>query len=59
MIENAIEDGKVTRAELDQIMALATEDSHIDAQEQALLYQIQEMIGQQNRQGRSLTMRPS
>jgi uncharacterized membrane protein YebE (DUF533 family) len=44
MIEKAIEDHTVTRAEMDSIMAIATEDSHIDPQEQALLNQLQEMI---------------
>ena len=44
MIEKAIEDHRITRAELDTIIAIATEDSHIDPQEQALLNQLQEMI---------------
>lgn len=44
MIEKAIEDHKVTRAEMDTILAIATEDSHIDRHEQALLHQLQEMI---------------
>ena len=44
MIEKAIEDHQITRAEMDTIMAIATEDSHIDPQEQALLNQLQEMI---------------
>ncbi|MEN8226591.1 MAG: hypothetical protein ABFS38_00445 [Bacteroidota bacterium] len=44
MIEKAIEDHKITRGEMDNIMAIATEDSHIDPQEQALLNQLQEMI---------------
>lgn len=43
-IEKAIEDHQITRAEMDTIMAIATEDSHIDPQEQALLNQLQEMI---------------
>ena len=43
-IEKAIEDHKITRAEMDAIMAIATEDSHIDRYEQALLDQLQEMI---------------
>ena len=43
-IEKAIEDHRITRAEMDIIMAIATEDSHIDPQEQALLNQLQEMI---------------
>ncbi len=44
MIEQAIDDHKITRAEMDKIIAIATEDSHIDSQEQALLNQLQEMI---------------
>ena len=43
-IEKAIEDHKITRAEMDIIMAIATEDSHIDPLEQTLLNQLQEMI---------------
>ena len=44
MIEKAIEDHTITGAEMDAILAIATEDSHIDPQEQALLNQLQEMI---------------
>ena len=44
MIEKAIEDHKITRAEMDKIISIATEDSHIDPQEQALLNELQEMI---------------
>jgi regulatory protein YycI of two-component signal transduction system YycFG len=44
MIENAIEDHVVTRAEMDMIMHIATEDGHIDSHEQALLNQLQDMI---------------
>ena len=44
MIEKAIEDHLVTRAELDAIMALALEDNIIDSQEQALLDQLHDMI---------------
>lgn len=44
MIEKAIEDHHLTRAEMDQIVAIATEDGHIDPQEQALLNQLQDMI---------------
>ena len=44
MIEKAIDDHQITRAEMDLIMAIATEDSHIDPQEQALLNELQEMI---------------
>jgi len=43
-IEKAIDDHQITRDELDGILAIATEDSHIDRQEQALLDQLQEMI---------------
>ena len=44
MIERAIDDHTVTRAEMDRIMAVATEDSHVDQHEQALLDQLQDMI---------------
>ncbi|MBN2485335.1 MAG: hypothetical protein JXB34_05135 [Bacteroidales bacterium] len=44
LIEKAIEDHLVTRAEYDSIMAMAFDDGHIDRQEQALLSQLQEMI---------------
>jgi len=44
MIEKAIADHRITRGEMDTIMAIATEDSHIDRHEQALLHQLQEMI---------------
>jgi hypothetical protein len=45
MIVKAIEDHVLTRHEYDEILHLATEDSIIDRQEQALLEQLQEMIG--------------
>ncbi|MBN2699485.1 MAG: hypothetical protein JXR52_11730 [Bacteroidales bacterium] len=45
MIIKAIEDHVITRTELDAIIAIATEDGHIDPQEQSLLNQLQEMIG--------------
>jgi len=44
MIEKAIEDHQITRTELDQILAIATADSHIDRHEQALLDELQGMI---------------
>ena len=44
MIEKAIEDHKITRDEYDMIIHIATEDGHIDPQEQVLLQQLQEMI---------------
>ena len=44
MIEKAIEDHKITRDEMDTILHIVSEDGHIDAQEQALLNQLQEMI---------------
>ena len=44
MIEKAIEDEKITRAEMDTILEIATEDGHIDPHERALLNQLQEMI---------------
>ncbi|MBN1951015.1 MAG: hypothetical protein JW801_07415 [Bacteroidales bacterium] len=44
MINKAIEDHVLTRDEFDQILHIASEDGHIDSQEQALLEQLQEMI---------------
>jgi hypothetical protein len=44
LIEKAIEDHIITRAEYDSIMAIALEDGHIDKHEQSLLNQLQEMI---------------
>ncbi len=44
MINKAIDDEKITHAEMDAIIALATEDGHIDSQERALLNQLQTMI---------------
>ena len=44
IIEKAIEDHEITRSEMDKIMAIASEDSHIDRHEQALLDQLQDMI---------------
>lgn len=44
MINQAIEDHRLTRAEMDQIINLTTDDDHIDSQEQALLTQLRELI---------------
>lgn len=44
IIEKAMEDHKITKAEYDMIIHEATEDGHIDKQEQALLKELQEMI---------------
>ena len=44
MIAKAIDDHRITREEYDMILHLATEDGHIDSQEQALLQELQEMI---------------
>ena len=44
MIEHAIEDHKITRAEMDKILYIATEDGHVDRQELILLEQLQEMV---------------
>lgn len=44
MINKAIEDEKISHAEMDAIIALANEDGHIDSQERALLNQLQTMI---------------
>ncbi|MFC2129497.1 hypothetical protein ACFLQX_01820 [Bacteroidota bacterium] len=44
MIDKAIEDHKLTRDEMDQIINIAGEDSHIDKHELALLEQLNQMI---------------
>ena len=44
MIIKAIDDHKVTREEYDLIIHIATEDSHIDNEEKALLEQLHELI---------------
>ncbi len=44
MINKAIDDEKITRGEMNNIIALANEDGHIDSQERALLNQLQTMI---------------
>lgn len=44
IIEKAIEDHKITQDEFDLILHIATEDGHVDKQEQMLLEQLQEMI---------------
>ncbi len=43
-IKQAIEDHIITREEYDEIIHIATEDGHIDPQEQALLSELQNMI---------------
>ncbi len=43
-IKQAIEDHVITREEYDEILNIATEDGHIDPQEQALLSELQNMI---------------
>ncbi len=44
VIEKAMEDHQITKAEYDMIILEATEDGQIDPQEQALLRELQEMI---------------
>lgn len=44
VIEKAMEDHKITKAEYDMIIHQATEDGHIDQQERALLRELQDMI---------------
>jgi hypothetical protein len=44
IIEKAIEDHKISKAEYDMIIHQATMDGDIDRQEQALLSELQEMI---------------
>lgn len=43
-ILTAIEDHKITRAEYDEIIHIATEDGQIDSQEKALLAELHNMI---------------
>jgi hypothetical protein len=44
LIKDAISDCELTQTEYDQILALASEDSIIDSQEQALLKQLQDLL---------------
>jgi len=44
LIKQAIDDGEITTAEYDAILAMANEDMKIDAEERALLNQLQEML---------------
>ena len=44
LIDKAIEDHKLTRAEMDEIINVAGADSHIDKHELALLDQLNQMI---------------
>lgn len=43
-IKRAIDDGKLTNSEYEQILALADADGVLDAQEKKLLTQLQEML---------------
>ncbi len=44
MINKAINDGELTTAEYDKILAIANEDMVIDSQEKQLLTQLQDML---------------
>jgi hypothetical protein len=44
LIKKAIDDCELTMAEHEEILALSSEDGVIDAQERALLSQLQELI---------------
>jgi hypothetical protein len=44
LIKKAIEDGKLTNSEYEQILAFAQSDGTIDSQEKKLLTQLQEML---------------
>ena len=44
MIKKAMEDGKLTTKEHNQIMAIADEDGILDSQEKRLLAELQEML---------------
>jgi tellurite resistance protein len=44
LIKRAIEDGKLTNSEYEQILAVAEADGTIDPQEKKLVTQLQEML---------------
>lgn len=44
MIEKAIEDHRITKAEYEEIIQLVLEDAQVDPQERALLKELQDMI---------------
>ena len=44
IIDKAIEDHIITPEEYDEIIEISMEDGHIDAQERALLAELQQMI---------------
>jgi len=44
MIEKAIEDQQITKAEYEEIIHLVLEDAHVDPQERALIKELQDMI---------------
>jgi DNA-binding HxlR family transcriptional regulator len=44
LINHAIDDGKITTAEYEQILHLADEDGHIDVHEKSLLRQLNELL---------------
>lgn len=44
MIEKAIEDHQITKAEYELIIHLVLEDAHVDPQERALIKELQDMI---------------
>lgn len=44
MIKKAMDDGKLTTKEHNQIMAIADEDGILDSQEKRLLAELQEML---------------
>jgi len=44
VIKKAIEDSEITMAEYEQIMFVASEDSHIDTHEKALLKELNALI---------------
>lgn len=44
MIEKAIEDHTITKAEYEEIIHMVLEDAHVDPQERALIKELQDMI---------------
>jgi hypothetical protein len=44
MIEKAIDDHQITKAEYEMIIHFVLEDAHVDSQERALIRELQDMI---------------
>jgi len=46
MVDKAIEDHQITRAEYEMIIHTVLEDAHVDPQERAIIRELQDMIDQ-------------